>query len=190
MKRLSWLVGPPGSGKSTWANGIRARGRVVELTDMLGPLVNPVRMRKGILRANGSLVRLVRELELHPENRALSPLLVVAGLVPEDALFPLGEDEEVFLLLPPRERWEEQLRRRPTGGGSSGQYDDYAYAEQWYDRLSSWLARGLPCRRLELPYRPELLGRIARDYCEHPRIAPPVSSEDAVEWDKEVWGEP
>jgi hypothetical protein len=162
VKRLSWLVGPPGSGKSTWANGLRAACRVVELTDMLGPLVNPVRMRKGILGANGALVRLVRALEFHPDNRGLSPLLVVAGLVPEDALFPLCEDEEVFLLLPPRERWEEQLRRRPTGGGSSHQYDDYAYAEQWYDRFAGWPARGLPCSRLELPYQPELLGEVAR----------------------------
>jgi hypothetical protein len=161
MKRLTWLVGPPGSGKSTWANGVRAGRRVVELTDMLAPLVNSVRMRKGILRANGTLVRLVRELEFHPDNRGLSPLLVVAGIVPEDALFPLVEDEEVLLLLPPRERWEEQLRRRPTGGGSSYQYDDYAYAEQWYDRFASWLARGLLCTRLEVPYRPELLGGIA-----------------------------
>jgi len=162
MKRLSWLVGPPGSGKSTWANGLRARCRVVELNEMLAPLVSPVRMRKGILRANGALVRLLRELELHPENRALPPLLVVVGLAPEDALFPLGDDEEVLLLLPPRERWEQQLRRRPTGPGSSWQYDDYAYSEQWYDRFASWPAQSLPCTRLELPFEPELLGRIAR----------------------------
>jgi hypothetical protein len=81
--------------------------------------------------------------------------------VPEDVLFPLGEDEEVLLLLPPRDRWEEQLRRRPTGG-TLWQYDDYAYAEQWYDRFASWPSRGLPCTRLELPYRPELIGGIAR----------------------------
>ncbi|HZF56661.1 MAG TPA: hypothetical protein VE093_48935 [Polyangiaceae bacterium] len=161
MKRLTWLVGPPGSGKSTWANSQRLQGRVVELNEMLAPLVIPARIRKGVLRANGSLVRLLRELELHPENRSLPPLLVVAGLVPEDVLFPLGEDEEVLLLLPPRDRWEEQLRRRPTGG-TLWQYDDYAYAEQWYDRFASWPSRGLPCTRLELPYRPELIGGIAR----------------------------
>jgi hypothetical protein len=163
MKRLTWLVGPPGSGKSTWANSLRNTRRVVELTDMLGPLVDPVRMRKGILHANGALVRLVRDLELHPENRALPPLLVVGGIVPEDALFPPGEDEEVLLLLPPRARWEEQLRRRPADGGSSGQYDDYAYAEQWYDRFESWPARGLPCMRLEVPHDPGLLGIVARE---------------------------
>jgi hypothetical protein len=162
MKRISWLVGPPGSGKSTWANAQRARGRVVELTDMLAPLINPPRVRKGVLHAKGALVRLVRDLELHPENRALPPLLVVVGLAPEDALFPVGEDEEVLLLLPPRERWMEQLHRRPVGAGAWAQYDDYAYAEQWYDRFTSWVSRGLPCARLDLPYQPELLGQIAR----------------------------
>jgi hypothetical protein len=161
MKRLTWLVGPPGSGKSTWANGLRDQARVVELTDMMGPLVNPVRMRKGLLRANGALVQLVRELELHPENRGLPPLLVVAGIVPEETLFPLRDDEAVLLLLPPRERWEEQLHRRPPDGGSSGQYDDYAYAAHWYDRFSLWPARGLTYTPLELPFEPDLLGRIA-----------------------------
>jgi len=162
VKRLTWLVGPPGSGKSTWASGLGSSARVVELTDMLAPLVNPVQMRKGILRANGALVRLIRELEFHSDNRDLPPLVVVAGLVPEDALFPLGEDEEVLLLLPPRERWQAQLRKRPVGGGSSRQYDDYAYAEQWYERFATWSSRGLPSTRLELPYKPELLGQIAR----------------------------
>jgi hypothetical protein len=161
MKRLTWLVGPPGSGKSTWANGLRGQRRVVELTEMLGPLVDPVRMRKGILRANGALVQIVRDLELHPDNRPLPPLLVVAGIAPEDALFPIRDDEEVLLLLPQRDRWQAQLRQRPASGGSSGQYDDYAYAEQWYDRFASWPARGLPATRIEVPFNAGLLGCVA-----------------------------
>lgn len=159
MKRLTWLVGPPGSGKSTWVNAQRPHRRVVELNELLAPLVNPARLRKGILRANGALVRLLRDLELHPENRGLPPLLIVGGLVPEDVLFPLGADEEVLLLLPERERWEEQLRRRPTDAAGSHAYDDYAYARQWYDRFTTWPEQGFPFTRLEIPYRPELLGR-------------------------------
>ena len=66
-----------------------------------------------------------------------------------------------YLLLPPRARWEEQLRRRPTGDGSSHAYDDYAYAEQWYERFTTWLSRGLPLTRLEVPYQSELVGGVA-----------------------------
>lgn len=161
MKRLTWLVGPPGSGKSTWVNTMRPQCRVVEFNEMLAPLVVPVRMRSGILGANAALVRLVRDLERHPANRGLPPLLVVTGLVPEDALFPIGEDEEVLLLLPERARWEEQLYRRPVGEGPSHQYDDYAYARQWYDRFTVWRSQGFPCTPLELPYRAELVGRVA-----------------------------
>lgn len=127
---------------------------------MLGPLVNPLRMRKGILSANGSLVRLIRALELHPENLALPPLLVVAGLVPEEALLPLSVHERVLLLLPPRERWLAQLRQRPVSGASSQQYDDYAYAEHWYDRFGRWPALGIPCELLETPFQASLLGQI------------------------------
>ncbi|MEP7124434.1 MAG: hypothetical protein ABJE95_26130 [Byssovorax sp.] len=161
MKRLTWLVGPPGSGKSTWVNAQRPHRRVVELNEILAPLVNPVRMRKGILRANGSLVGLLRELELHEDNRGFPPLLIVGGLLPEEALFPLTEDEEVLLLLPPRERWEEQLRRRPVDLAGSHVYDDYAYARQWYDRFTTWPEREFPITRLEIPYQPDLVGRLA-----------------------------
>lgn len=163
MKRLTWLVGPPGSGKSTWVDAQRPHRRVVELNELLAPLVNPARLRKGILHANGALVRLIRDLELHPENRGKAPLLIVGGLVPEDALFPLGEDEEVLLLLPERERWEEQLRRRPTDDAASHVYDDYAYARRWYDRFTTWADQGFPFTRLEVPYQPELIGRLAAD---------------------------
>lgn len=162
MKRLTWLVGPPGSGKSTWVNAQRAHRRVVELNEMLAPLVMPARIRKGVLKANAALVDLVRNLEFHPDNLQLPPLLVVAGLVPEEALFPLRADEEVLLLLPERGRWEEQLRCRPLGTGSLRQYDDFPYAAQWYDRFVTWRDRGLPVTMLDVPYEHKLIGRLAQ----------------------------
>lgn len=162
MKRLTWLVGPPGAGKTTFGLGQRAAGvRVVELTDMLAPLVEPARVAKGILAANGALVRMIRGLELHPDNRALPPLLVIVGLAPEEALFAGdGADEAVWLLLPSRERWREQLMRRPTDVAGRAQYADYAYAEQWYDRFAGWVAADRPLVRVACDYCPELVGAL------------------------------
>lgn len=161
VARLTWLVGPPGAGKSTFAASQTQFRRVVELTAMLGPLVDSERIRHGVLTANGRLVRLIRELELRVENRELAPLLVVAGLVPEEALFPLGEEERVWLLRPDELRWTRQLESRPSGGGSSGQYDDYEYSRLWYGRFAGWADRS-GVELLDLPFRPELLGRVVR----------------------------
>jgi len=160
VTRLSWLVGPPGAGKSSWTRRQTEYPRVVELNHMLGPLVDPLRLRKGILAANAHLVAAIRAVEMHEENRSHPPLLVVAGLVPEEVLFPARADEEVLLLLPDRDRWELQLRSRPAGAGSSGQYDDFPYSSLWYERFTAWVERGLPLRRVEVPFDRSLVGTV------------------------------
>lgn len=160
MTRLTWLVGPPGAGKSTFARSQREHERYVELNAMLGPLVDPLRIRKGVLNANAHLVEVIRAIALHPDNAGHPPLLVVAGLVPEASLFPLRPHEQVWLLMPPRERWQQQLRARPRGSSASPQYDDFEYAEIWYDRFCEWLTRGFPIRHIDLAFEPALLGRL------------------------------
>jgi len=156
--RITWLVGPPGAGKTTYLVELRSRFRVVEFNEMLSPLVDPVRMRKGVRGANGMLVQVVRHLEGHPDNLHLGPIIVGTGIVFEDALFPLRAGEEVWLLLPPYDRWKEQLHKRPLPMEGSNVYDDYAYAASCYEQLAGWIDRGLPVRKLDLTFRPELIG--------------------------------
>lgn len=160
VARITWLVGPPGAGKSSFARSQLELRRSVELTSMLGPLVDPLRIRKGVLTANARLLEVIRAIESHPENALLEPLLVVAGLVPEDSLFPLRSSEQVWLLLPERARWELQLRSRPSGAGSSQQYDDFEYASLWYEKFRDWQRRGLPLRRINVDFNPAMLGKI------------------------------
>ena len=130
---------------------------IVEFTDMLGPLVNRGKLRHGVLTANASLVAAVRAIVLNPGNAAMPPVVIVAGIVAEDAIFPLSDSEEVWLMLPERERWERQLLGRPIAGGSSGQYDDFAYSRVWYERFATWAGR-LPIRLVETAYDPSLIG--------------------------------
>jgi hypothetical protein len=155
LKRLTWMVGPPAAGKSTWAASLREQAvapRCLELAEMLHPLVDPSRPRKGMMRAKGLLIRAIREVELEPSNDGLPPLIVIAALVGEAELFPLSPGEEVLLLLPPREQWERQFLQRtgePSPGSRPMALDE---ARRWYDHYLRWTEKHLPVTVVTEPF--------------------------------------
>lgn len=156
MKRLTWLVGPPAAGKSTWAASLREQApapRCLEFAEMLHPLVDPHRPRKGMMRAKGLLIRAIREVELEPANDGLPPLLVIAALMGEEVLFPLSPDEEVLLLLPPREQWERQFLQRTQAPAPGGRPMALEEAHRWYDHYVRWTEKRLPVTLVTEPVR-------------------------------------
>jgi hypothetical protein len=158
MKRLTWLVGPPAAGKSTWAASHKSQPeppRILELAEMLHPLVDPAKPRKGMMRAKGLLMRAIRQVELEPSNDGLPPLVVIAALLGEEELFPLSPGEEVLLLLPPRERWERQFLGRSQSPAPGGRRMGLEEAIGWYERYLRWEEMGLPFTRVTDPWRPE-----------------------------------
>lgn len=158
--RVTWLVGPPGAGKTTFAQvADHDFQRVVEFTEMLSSLIASSGIKKGVLQANAQLVEVVRGLEFHPDNVSHEALLVVAGLVPEDAVLPVRAGESVWLMRPALERWREQLYQRPTGDVANPQYADYDYAELWYERFGDWQDRK-DVHTISIPLQSARIGRL------------------------------
>lgn len=85
---------------------------------------------------------------------------MVVGLVAVEVLFPLEDDEAVWVLRPEKTRWTEQLTRRPAGG-TLREYDDLTYSRHWFDRFATWTGRP-GVFEMKTHYRPELLGKTAR----------------------------
>ena len=147
MKRLTWVVGPPGAGKSTWARERQSRPpgpRVLELAHMLHPLVDPARTRRGLMRAKALLIQAIRQVELDPANDSLPPLVVVVSLIDEEVLRPLVPEEDLVLILPPREQWERQFLARSTSPEPGSRPMTLEEARVWYERYLRWTSGHMP----------------------------------------------
>jgi hypothetical protein len=141
VKRLTWLTGPPGAGKTTFAQRLLQCPcplRVVELAHLLHSLVDPSRPRRGMMRAKGLFIQAIRQVELDPANGGLAPLVVIVALIEEDLLLPLGPDEDLILLLPERTQWERQLLERPERSDPGSRPMSLREAREWYERYRSW----------------------------------------------------
>ena len=164
MKRLTWLIGPPGAGKSTFAKqGSHGFSRVVEFNRLLFPLIRNTKITTGILTANHQLLKLIRDLELRPENMEEKPLLVVAGILDADFLFPISDNEEVWLILPEKQVWKKQFEMRPSdsceGKDYYEAYTDFSKSEKWYNDYATWIQKGLPVKKIETMHNSLLLGK-------------------------------
>jgi hypothetical protein len=157
MKHLTWLVGPPAAGKTTWALGLQASSpapRVLELAEMLHPLVDPTKPRQGMMQAKSLLIQAIRRVELDPANDGLPPLVVITATVGEKELFPLSGNEEVLLLLPPRDVWERQFLGRPPRHAPSSRPMSLEEALRWYEHYARWKELKLPVTLMTSPLPP------------------------------------
>lgn len=96
------------------------------------------------MQAKSLVMQAIRRVELDPANDGLPPLVVIMAMVDEKTLFPLSQDEEVLLMLPPKDVWERRfLGRLPfhMPGSRPMQLDD---ALRWYEEHARWQALGLP----------------------------------------------
>lgn len=155
---LIWLVGPPGSGKSTFVRNNSIP--FVELTSMLRPLIDPWGLEKGVLTSNGKLLEIIRTIKRQSDSDFPESLIVVIGCIKESDLFPLETDEEVWLLLPEEEHWQQQLGNRPAKYKETPLYHNIEYATKFYTQYKDWKERGLG-KPISTSFNQNLIGKVA-----------------------------
>ena len=159
---LIWLVGPPGAGKSTFVR-TKCSFAFLELTEMLQPLTSPYSITQGIMSANQRLVELIRHVKNESSNEFPENLVVVVGCVCEEAIYPLLENEEVWLIRPDKERWLIQFTKRPLKYKNHPQFKDLEFSEKMYDQFDSWLDRpGL--RLIDIEFEEKRIGKLAEEF--------------------------
>lgn len=159
--KIIWLVGPPGAGKSTFVRQQSACS-YIEFTDMLSPLTSPWNLTQGIMKANSYLIDIIRHVKNQGETQFPNPLIVVAGNVMEEDLFPLKKNEEVWLIRPEKQRWLEQFTKRPMKYKQHPQFSDLTFSLTMYDKFETWINKP-NVRVIEIPYTAERIGKIAED---------------------------
>lgn len=152
---ITWLLGPPGAGKSTWLRALQAVGadlHTAELGAITSPLLSPARYLRGGLQALGHAAQMIRALAANnPEQR-----FVIAGTSLPDWALQSSADaahSERLVLLHSAERSERQRLERPTPNKATATQTAYCL-----ENLSALQATHLH-ELLEVPYLPQLLGR-------------------------------
>jgi hypothetical protein len=121
---LLWIVGPPGAGKSTWAQRIAARegARVLEIADLLDWRDGATR---GVSAAKGAIMQAIRAVELS-RSEDDRRLFVVSAFFPPEMLRHLSSREHIVAIVPRREDWLARVIGR-DGKISKDATRDYAW---------------------------------------------------------------
>ncbi len=166
--KLIWLLGPPGAGKTSFIRNQKIPS--LELSQMLKPLTKKWHANQGVLGANGHLIEAIRSIWIQDNGNLPEELIIIVGCVKEEDLFPIGDDEEVWIILPEYERWKKQLSNRPeeySHISSDTQelikqkkrgFDKFA--KEMYEYLSTLTIRR-ELKIIQLEFNPSLIGKVA-----------------------------